>query len=552
MLVAQLTDAPAGSRPVKPTTVAAAPREEGVMMIRRLGIYAAAGVMAVLAIALVACSRETVKEVPVTEVVTETVVKEVPVVVEKEVVREVEVPVEVVVEKEVVREVEVPVEVVVEKEVVREVEVPVEVVVEKEVVREVEVEVVREVSVPGETVVVEKEVVKEVPVVVEKDVVREIEAMVEAESAESDSAAPASGSPSPERRRSRPNPVTLSAGEVDDNERWGEYLRYRSSYAGPRVHDVDVSERYVISVRDSRGRPVPNAIVRVSADQTTIFEGRTYANGQSLFFPRAFPQASNVSAFRLHVEKDGVSQYLDTTRRQGNEWVVKLDVDRSNSRRVPLDVLFLLDSTGSMADEIDQVKDTLLSISERIHNLPSRPDLRFGMVTYRDRGDDYVTLTFDFDRDVQQFLNTIQGVHADGGGDYPESVNEALHEAVHGPSWRLGDAIRLVFMIADAPPHLDYSQDNDYAEEMIEAHRRGIKIFTIASSGLDDQGEYVFRQISQHTMGRFIFIVYGAGGATPHHVSQYTIQQLDDLVVRLVQEEMAHLVDGQAQTSRRR
>ena len=423
---------------------------------------------------------------------------------------------------------EVPVERVVTETVLKEV--PVEVVVEKVV----EVEVVKEVSVPGETVVVEKEVIKEVlvEVVVEKEVVKEVEAEAWVES---ESTSP------------------LSAGEIDDNERWEDYLVYRDSYRGPGVHDVDVSERYVISVVDAHDRPVPNAIVRVSADQEPIFEGRTYANGQSLFFPLAFPQAKEASAFRLYVEKDGVSQYLDATRHEGTEWTVTLDMERDDRGSVPLDVLFLLDSTGSMADEIDQVKNTLLSVSERIHDLPSQPDLRFGMVTYRDRGDEYITRTFDFDRDVQQFLHTIREVHADGGGDTPESVNEALHEAVRGPSWRSGDAIRLVFMIADAPPHLDYPQDKDYAEEMIEAHRRGIKVFTIASSGLDDQGEYVFRQISQHTMGRFIFIVYGSDGLTSHHVGQYTVQQLDDLVVRLVEEELSHLEgDGQDEVTLKR
>ena len=483
----------------------------------KLNVKVIAAVLGLVTMAtmLAACTREVIKEVQVPQIVTETVVKEV------------------------------PVEVVVEREVVKEVTVE----------RVVEVEVIKEVAVPGETVVVEKEVVKEVPVevVVEREVVREVEKVVEVEVAyESAESSPSSSSPHPEGR-SISKPVELSAGEVDDNERWEDYLVYRDSYTGPRVHDVDVSERYFISVVDAHDRPVPNAIVRVSAEEMTIFEGRTYANGQSLFFPMAFPQAKEASAFRLYVEKDGVSQYLDATRYEESEWAVKLDVDQDNLRSVPLDVLFLLDSTGSMADEIDQVKNTLLSVSERIHSLPSEPDLRFGMVTYRDRGDEYITRTFDFDRDVQQFLHTIREVHADGGGDTPESVNEALHEAVRGPSWRSGDAIRLVFMIADAPPHLDYPQDKDYAEEMIEAHRRGIKVFTIASSGLDDQGEYIFRQISQHTMGRFIFIVYGSDGLTPHHVGQYTVQQLDDLVVRLVEEELSHLVgDSQDQDSLRR
>ena len=337
----------------------------------------------------------------------------------------------------------------------------------------------------------------------------------------------------------------LSAGEIDDNQRWDDYLRYRSEYVGPPIHEVDVSERYTITVLDSHNRPVPNAKVRVSAGETSVFEGRTYANGQTLFFPLAFPDAEGAETFLFEVEKDGVSHRLDVERHLEYEWIVRLDLDEPQIDGVPLDVLFLLDATGSMADEINQIKTTLLSISTRIGELPSRPDLRFGMVTYRDRGDEFITRVYDFDRDVQQFSNTIREVVADAGGDNPESLNEGLHVAVHEPSWRLDNAIRLVFLVADAPPHLDYAQDYDYAKEMMEASRRGIKIFAIASSGLDDQGEYIFRQIAQHTMGRFIFIVYGGdgttGGTTPHHVGQYTIEQLDDLVVRLVEEELAFL-----------
>ncbi len=357
---------------------------------------------------------------------------------------------------------------------------------------------------------------------------------------------PADASPAPASPESITEPVTsLSAGEIDDNQRWDDYLRYRSEYVGPPIHEVDVSERYTITVLDSHSRPVPNAKVRVSAGETSVFEGRTYANGQTLFFPLAFPDAEGAETFLFEVEKDGVSHRLDVERHLEYEWTVRLDLDEPQIDGVPLDVLFLLDATGSMHDEIEQVKTTLLSISARISDLPSRPDLRFGMVTYRDRGDEFITRVYDFDHDVQQFSNTIREVVADGGGDDPESLNEALHTAVHEPSWRLDNAIRLVFLVADAPPHLDYAQDYDYAEEMVEANRRGMKIFAIASSGLEGQGEYIFRQIAQHTMGRFIFIVYGGdgttGGTTPHHVGQYTIEQLDDLVVRLVQEELAFL-----------
>ena len=339
-------------------------------------------------------------------------------------------------------------------------------------------------------------------------------------------------------------PVSVSAGEVDDNEQWEEYLRYRLEFQGQRVHNVDVSERYAIAVADAGGGPVPNAVVRVSTGETLLFQGRTYANGQTLFFPRAYSEAEGVEEFRLYVERNGVSQSLDVARGEMSNWVVTLDTRVSYGDGVPLDILFLLDSTGSMADEINQIKETLLSISSRIADLPSQPDLRFGMVSYRDRGDEYVTRLYEFYRNVSRFLEAVRGVHADGGDDEPESLNEALHVAVQEPEWRLDDAIRLVFLVADAPPHLDYPQDYDYAVEMAEAKRRGIKIFSVATSGLNAQGEYIFRQIAQHTMGRFIFLLYdGEGGtpSTPHDVGGYTVERLDDLVVRLVEEELAAL-----------
>ena len=218
------------------------------------------------------------------------------------------------------------------------------------------------------------------------------------------------------------------------------------------VHNVDVSERYTIAVVDAGGRPVPNAVVRVSTGETLLFQGRTYANGQTLFFPRAYSEAEGVEEFRLYVERNGVSQSLDVARGEKSNWVVTLDTSVSYGDGVPLDILFLLDSTGSMADEINQIKDTLLSISSRIADLPSRPDLRFGMVSYRDREDEYVTRLYEFDRNVSRFLEAVRGVNADGGADEPESLNEALHVAVQVPEWRLDHAVRLVFLVADAPP----------------------------------------------------------------------------------------------------
>ena len=355
------------------------------------------------------------------------------------------------------------------------------------------------------------------------------------------------------RRGGQPVEARLKAGEVDDNDRWDEYLRFTRDYEGPGVHETRLDDRRIIVVLDDEGKPVPNARVTILDGKKTVAEYLTYADGRTMFFPKAgrhgrmtMTHGNDPEDLRVKIERDGFTGELDLGK--GDVHEVTLDGTMTYGDNIPLDVLFLLDATGSMADEINQIKSTLQSISQQVSRLPSNPDLRFGMVAYRDRGDEYVTRQYPFESNVQQFSRSIEEVRADGGDDYPESLNQALHEAVNDMRWR-DDAIRLVFLVADAPPHLDYSQDEDYAVDMVRAREAGIKIFAVASSGLDEQGEYVFRQLAQQTMGRFLFILYRSGpqGAldTPHDVEQFTVNQLDSLIVRLIQEELTGLTGSE-------
>lgn len=349
----------------------------------------------------------------------------------------------------------------------------------------------------------------------------------------------------------------LRAGEVDDNAAWDDYLLYRRNYGGSRVHDRNVSERYIIEVEDGQGEPVLGASVRVfltGQEQQEIYSARTYANGQVLFHPLALDiPAEQVDRFVVEVQKDDLLQQFTLTRFEAQtttsfseRWSVRLDT-QNRLDTLDLDVLFLIDATGSMADEIAKIQSTIFDVAAQIDSLPGQPNVRYGMVSYRDRGDSYVSNTYEFTPDVREFHRDLSTVFADGGGDYPESLNEGLHDALNDVEWRGGETIQLIFLIADAPPHLDYANDYDYADEMADAAQRGIKIFPIASSGLDDQGEYIFRQLAQYTQGRFIFLTYESptnGGApgevTTHHVDDYSVANLDDLLVKLVTEELAY------------
>ncbi|MFC1525434.1 VWA domain-containing protein [Candidatus Latescibacterota bacterium] len=174
-----------------------------------------------------------------------------------------------------------------------------------------------------------------------------------------------------------------------------------------------------------------------------------------------------------------------------------------------IDVVFLLDATGSMGDEIAVVKEKIREMISEIALGSPAPDVRFGLVAYRDREDEYVTRVYPLTRDIDQTIDDLHQIEAGGGGDYPESLNEALHVAVHQIDWdEDAAASRLVFLIADAPPHLDYPQDYDYRDESRIAASRDIVVHAIGASGLDELGEEIYREISLETDGQFQWLAY--------------------------------------------
>lgn len=333
--------------------------------------------------------------------------------------------------------------------------------------------------------------------------------------------------------------VGLRAGGVDDNVRFADYLTYVQQFAslGLTAHPFDVSNRRSFTVTNGSGAPVLGAdIVIAGPGGKTAAEMRTYADGRALWFPSK--DASG--PFTAHVsDGSAVSDVpLPLTTR---DYHVTLRAPTTASS-MPVDIEFVVDATGSMGDEIAALKASLSDISARIDSLPAKPDVRFALTIYRDRVDSFLTRTWNFSSDLSNFQQEIAGVSAAGGGDYPEDVQQGLYDGLHKPDWRGPGTVKLMFLIGDAPPHLDYQNDPDYITTAQQAAADGVKIETLAGSGLDDLGEYVWRQLSELTLGQFLFLTYGPNGgpgdATTHHVTGYTPMNLDDLVVSLVSQEL--------------
>jgi Mg-chelatase subunit ChlD len=368
--------------------------------------------------------------------------------------------------------------------------------------------------------------------------------------AERDSASSSWPQPAPPAQRQRPPSEPVTAGMVDDNADFGEYLAFRQRRAGLPVRERDISERYLLEVTDAAGRPVHDAEVALqrAGQAEPVMWARTDTAGHVWLHPRAFlaPSYANDRALGVAVRKGGMQARAILQRGQASSVQVRLGYSVA-AQRPRLDLVFLVDATGSMGDEIAKLKTSMRAMSQQISQLPGQPDICYGLVAYRDRGDAFITRTHDFTDDLGAFQQMLARVQAGGGGDTPEALNEALHEVVHGLSWR-ADAARLVVLVADAPPHLDYGGPQ-YDVDMQAALAKGIKLFAVGASGLDPVGEYIYRQIAQYTAGRFVFLTYrdaadpgsGPGTQTLHDVRNYSVQTLDRLVVRLVGEEMARL-----------
>lgn len=182
------------------------------------------------------------------------------------------------------------------------------------------------------------------------------------------------------------------------------------------------------------------------------------------------------------------------------------------SERPAVEVVFVLDTTGSMGGMIAAAKDKIWSIANTLSSANPAPDIRMGLVGYRDRGDQYITVFTPLSDDLDSVYSSLLKFQAGGGGDGPESVNQALHEAVTRTVWsRSASVYRVIFLVGDAPPHMDYQNDIKYRESCRLAANKNIIINTIQCGNMQPTRP-IWQEIAKLANGEY-FQVAQAGSA---------------------------------------
>lgn len=179
--------------------------------------------------------------------------------------------------------------------------------------------------------------------------------------------------------------------------------------------------------------------------------------------------------------------------------------------RPRIEVAFVLDTTGSMSGLIEGAKRKIWTMMNQLADGEPRPEIRVALVAYRDRGDAYVTRLSQLTTDLDAVYATLQGFHAEGGGDTPESVNQALHEAVTSLDWSTGQHVaKTIFLVGDAPPHMDYAQEVRYPDTLRIARDRGIVVNTIQCGTMPTTTQ-VWQTIASSGDGRFARVEQSGG-----------------------------------------
>jgi von Willebrand factor type A domain len=301
----------------------------------------------------------------------------------------------------------------------------------------------------------------------------------------------------------------VKAGEWDDNANYRDFQKFLGSQQ-VSFHPVDLRFRRFLVVRDAQGKPVPRCRVRVNDDAQHESSFFTTAGGHAILFPKG--EGLTGAKFLATAVCEGGTASQQFALVDDNDGIVDLHLtkERAAIQTRTVDLAFVLDTTGSMSEEIAAVRQTIQKVAQQLQTSETR--VRIGLVEYKDRTDPFVTKVYPFSNDLQGFAAKVSKIEASGGGDTPEDMNAGVHTAVTQLQWSDDSVARMAFVIADAPPHLDYQDGPDYAKDMKTASHRGIQLFTVAASGMDQQGQVVMRQMAQYTGGTNMFVLRGGAG----------------------------------------
>ena len=334
----------------------------------------------------------------------------------------------------------------------------------------------------------------------------------------------------------------LTAGEwkdLDNIQFWTELLNNNDWFAMMERRNLFVNRIISVKIVDANNNPCFNVPVHLKDDSGAIvYKAVSDINGNAyLLFDldHAMKAAEGT--------KDKPMQIVVA----GSEYQVKeneintIVVDTSTIDAKQLDLLFMIDTTGSMGDELSYLQYELRDVIRRVTEGDKAYSINLSVNFYRDSGDQYVVRSFEFSGDIEKSLKHLSDQSTNGGGDYAEAVHLALEDVVENHQWR-DDSVKLCFMVLDAPPHNGNEIkgiDANLRQSVMAMAEKGIRFIPVASSGVDTETEFLLRSWAVMTGGTYTFLTNHSGIGNDHlepTIGEYQVEKLNDLLVRIISE----------------
>jgi hypothetical protein len=333
---------------------------------------------------------------------------------------------------------------------------------------------------------------------------------------------------------------TLTAGEWSDLNNWNfwQSLMQKKSFSEYQQEwQFFPSQRYSVRVTDAMGYPVMDCSVQlIGKDKSKLWEAKTNNSGIAELWAQPFSEDKDLKN-TITISYNGKNHQLKSPQTfvEGtNNFKLQGTAVLPDNRA---DVMFVVDATGSMEDEIAYLKKELEDVVTQVKTEQPTLALQIGSVFYRDEGDKYVTRSSALSANTDATINFINGQSADGGGDYPEAVDAALNEAIFEQNWSESARTRIVFLMLDAPPHHDTKSLKSIQNSITMAAKKGVKLIPIASSGMDKKTEFLMRFFSLTTNGSYVFMTDHSGVGNGHvepTVGEYRVEYLNELLTRII------------------
>ena len=328
----------------------------------------------------------------------------------------------------------------------------------------------------------------------------------------------------------------LTAGEVNDFAKWHlwENIREQSHSAHAKTWNLYPKKRYTLHLTNRSHSPLYDAeVLLLDADKNVIWQARTDNTGKAELWADMNSKQKNDEPQLILVRYKGIEQGVPV----GDNLQVSLDAECPQSRNV--DVMFIVDATGSMGDEIRYMQAELENVVDRVHQNDKDLVIRTGAVFYRDHGDDYLCRISTLSAIIDTTQNFMKKQEANGGGDYEEAVGEAMMATISSSDWSKEAVARIAFLILDAPPHNDSTNVAMIQEQLRRAAAQGIRLVPVVCSGMQESGEYLFRSMALATNGTNLFLTDDSGIGDTHlkpTTDKIEVEMLNDMMVRVINE----------------